>query len=300
MRGHVNTQTSQSRPSRLSPVTLLGQLLLAACALLATACEDKAEKMLAETLPVLDELLPLIERDTKQVRDGLPKGAALLAQNLDDDPGADPEGLRRVIKKARAGVNELQFAKSTFFIFVDTEGTVLRGESDPDLPAGKSLTQEVPEAKQMVAADAGRVELFGSMHGLRGAEKGADRQWLVGHPVKDKEGKKVKGAFVTGWSLRKYAEYLENHARNSKLLSGEKKKPALCYIFVVHADQAFGGPVTPDVNTEAVSKLGIVEKAKSGSFKTLIEVEQRRFALGAKPVKALGDKVAIAIMLSEF
>jgi hypothetical protein len=232
------------------------------------------------------------------VRDGLPEGAKLLAKQLDTDPGADPEGLRRAIQKARAGVHDLVVAKSTFFVFVDDKGVVLRSEEDPDLAAGKSLIEEVPDAKKILAGG-GLIEVWGSMHGLRGYEAGADLEWLVGHPVHSTDGK-LSGAFVTGWSLRRYAEYLEVHARQHLEQTAEDKtKPQpLLYVFVVKGKQAYGGKLTPELNSDQLSKMDLVTKAKAGDFREQVEIEGRKFYVTAKPAPTLADDAAIAVMIS--
>ncbi|MEQ9321744.1 MAG: hypothetical protein RIF41_21430, partial [Polyangiaceae bacterium] len=159
-----------------------GALLIASApawlSLSTSGCRDKEEELKGKLLPALDEVLPLVDRDTKQVREGLPKGAALMTKHLDDEPAADLEGVKRAIESARAGVDELEVAKSTFFVFVAPDGMVLRGQTEPDLPAGKSLTDAVPDAKKFLRKGAGVVEVWGYMEGLRGVNKGGDKQWI--------------------------------------------------------------------------------------------------------------------------
>ena len=113
----------------------LGALFVALALAGLPGCRDKTKEVEAKALPAVDALLPLVERDTKQIRDGLPKGAEILTKQLDSDPGDDREGVRRALEKARAGVPDLAVAKGTFFVFVAPSGVVLRGESDPDLAA---------------------------------------------------------------------------------------------------------------------------------------------------------------------
>jgi hypothetical protein len=268
-------------------------------ALVACACGKKIEQLKAKAGPALDEMVKLIDRDVKQVRDGLPEGAALLTKHLDDDPASDLEGVRRAIEKGRAGVHDLVVAKSTFFVFVGADGMVLRGEADPDLPAGKSLTEAIPDAKKLLDPAAGVVEVWGYMEGLRGVNQGPDLQWVAGHPVKGADGK-LRGAFVTGWSLRRYAEYLENQVKVALTqLNEDKTKPIpLLYCFVVKGKQAFGAPVTPDEDAKLIGEMDVVEKAKGGSFETTIELDGRTFLVSARPAPSLGADVAVVVMLS--
>lgn len=289
--------TIKAAPFRLSRRALGALLVVAAVA--GTGCRDKTKEVEAKAMPAVDALLPLVERDTKQIRDGLPKGAEILAKHLDSEPADDREGVRRALEKARAGVSELAVAKGTFFIFVAPSGVVLRGESDPDLAADQSLVEAIPGAKAILQKDAGLTETWGYMEGLRGVNKGGDKQWVIGHPVvADGE---LRGAFVTGWSLRSYAKVLEIALQGhlAKVQEDPKKSPPLFYAFVLKGDEAFGAPVTPEENMKALGELGIVEAVKGGgSFLKTVEIDGRTFVVAAKAAPALGDDVAVAVMLS--
>ena len=279
---------------RATTFALLALLLLG-------ACRDK-EKMAAEKAgPILERLMPLLERDTKQVREGLPEGAAVLSKLLDNDPGSDPTGLLRALKKARAAVKKLEFAKSTFFAFVGPKGTVLRTNADTDLAAGQSLLKDVPDSKKMLDAKAGLVEVFGYLHGFRGVQKGGDEQWIVGHPVASKEGK-LLGVFVSGWALRLYAKYLQGDTRvHLEAQAKDKTKPIpLVYVFIARGDKAWGAPVTPDSNAQAVAKLDLQSKTKTGTYQSSVKLEGRTFAVAARAAPKLGDGVVIAVLVSEF
>jgi len=262
------------------------------------ACENKDKLSAEKAPPALEHVIPLVERDVKQVRGGLPKGVELLAKHIDDDPGNDPEGLRHSIEKARAGVTDLAIAKSTFFVFVSPEGIVLRSEADPDLAAGKSLVKEIPEAKQIFDKD-GVVEVFGYMDGLRGVEKGGDLQWIAGHKVTAKSGK-IAGAFVTGWSFRRYLQYLENDLRRHLTDTQEDKKrpPPLVYLFLARGDKAYGAPVTPDVDAEAVGKLDLPKKVGDALYQSTIEIDGQKFSIVAKKLPALDKDTVIALLFA--
>ena len=283
-------------PTARRPLLLL--IVLALAAPLLGGCQERQKDAVEAATKALEATIPLVERDTKQVRDGMPPGAKLLAKHLDEDPGGDPEGLRRAIKKARAGTHELAVAKSSFFIFVDPAGMVLRSEADPDLAAGKSLFKAVPSAKKMLEAKDKPHETFGFMHGLRGVEKGDDEQWIVGSQVSS--GGKVTGAFVSGWSLRHYANYLEALTRleMKKHVKDPTKAPPLSYVFVIKGARAYGGPVTPDSNAKIVAEMMIPEKLKDGTFTGETVLEERTFTVIGRPIPALGDDAAAAIMVS--
>lgn len=282
----------------ISPRTRRRTFLLV-LALLCVGCRDKLKEVEAKALPAVDALLPLVERDTQQIRTGLPKGAELLAKRLDTDPGNDREGLRRALEKTRAGVPELAVAKGTFFVFVSPKGVVLRGESDPDLAADQSLVEAIPGAKAILKKDAGLTETWGYMEGLRGVNKGGDLQWVVGHPVVADD--ELRGAFVTGWSLRAYAKVLEIALQGhlAKVQEDPDKPPPLFYAFIIKGDKAFGAPVTPEENMKAIGEMGIVEAVKGGgTFQKTVEIDGRNFVIAAKAAPALGEDVAIAVLLS--
>jgi len=264
-------------------------LCVAACTMLA-GCRDKNKELMQQAV---------VPRDTKQVREGLVKGGEEIARHLNDDPGADIEGVKRAISRARASVHELAIAKSSFFIFVAPDGTVLRSQTEPDLPAGKSLTEAIPDAKKIFTEGAGPTEVWGYMEGLRFVNKGNDLQWVVGVPVKSKD-EKVIGAFVTGWSLRHYANVLETHVKAyfDKHKADAKKPAPLVYAFVVKGKKGYGARMTPDENATAVGELDLITKAKDGMYQTKSTVDGREFSLVAKLAPALGADVAVALRLS--
>ncbi len=293
--------TLNQRLSKLSMPRCAALVLLVSVLVMLCACEDEQKTLGAVVDPSFKVIKPLVDRDTKQIRDGLPKGAEALGKLLDDDPGADVEGLKRALARARAGVHDLAVAKGTFFIFVEPQGTILRSDAEQDLAAGDSLTEAIPDAKKIFEKDAGLTEVWGYCQGLRGVQKGGDLQWVVGAQVKSAEGK-LKGAYVTGWSLRKYAEYLEKHVRDHLTETNPKKsKPIpLLYVLLVKGKQAYGGPMTPEVNTKGARDFDLLAKSKDGLFKTSITLEKRDFLLVAKREPALGEDMAIALLISAF
>jgi hypothetical protein len=277
---------------------MMTRLLVLLFLLFCVGCDDRMKASAARAPSALEFMLPMLERDTAQIRRGLPPGAATLGKLLDEDPGHDPEGLRRNLEKARVSVTELAIAKSTFFVFVNADGTVLRAEADPDLAAGGSLTKEIPDAKR-IFAEPGLVEVFGSMHGLRGVERGGDLQWVVGHGVSTSKGARV-GAFVTGWSYRKYADFLEGALRRHLVdTADDKKRPApLTYVFLARGDKAYGGAVTPDVDAEAVAKLGLPAKLGDELHQSTLTVEGQTFALVARRIPSLDRDTVLVLLLA--
>jgi hypothetical protein len=198
-------------------------------------------------------------------------------------------------------VPDLDVAKSTFFSLTDPFGIVLRSEADPDLLAQRSIIEAFPVLKKALDPESGNVEAFGEMSELRGVRKGSDVAWVVAHPVKGSAGA-LKGIFVTGWSFRRYAYRLEQQAKHDLLEATEKndeKKVPLVYVFVLRGAKAYGAPVTPDVNAEALEQLDPLAKAKAGTWRGQLEITGRRFGVAIARTPKLADDTGVAVILSQ-
>jgi hypothetical protein len=269
-------------------------------AALSTGCGDAAkasEKVAAERLP---GVVALVKEDVTQVRRGLPEGSAKLAKLLGADAGADLAGLQRSISSARAGVNDLQFAKSTFFTFVDKAGISLRSEADPDLLATKSVFSALPKLAKSVEAGSGVVEDFGDLKEIH-IRAGNDFTWAAAHPVKDEKGE-VKGAFVTGWTMRGLAYHLEEQTKRDVVEAarkeGRKGVPVL-YVFVLRGKKAYGAGQTPDVNTQAVEGLDLMSKTQGGNYTTTLDITGRTFGVAAARTPEYAEDMGVAVIASE-
>lgn len=263
------------------------------------ACKDKQKDLEKLVTPGLDALIPLTERDSKQVREGVPKAAEHIVKHLDKDPSADVEGLKRALTKTREEIKDLAFSKVTFFAYAGPDGVVLRSEAETDLAAGNSIIKAIEDTKQLFGDGAKAIETFGYMEGLRGVNKGNQLQWVVGSPVK-RDGKAI-GAVVAGWSLRLYAKYLDTHFIQAieKTKEDPNKPNPLAYTFVVKGKQAFGSPDAPDVNMTMLGELDLPSKVQGDKLFTVRkEVESRTFLVGARKAPALGDDLFVACMLS--
>lgn len=269
-------------------------------ATLTTGCGDAAkasEKVAAQRLP---GVVALVKEDVGQVRRGLPEGSAKLGKLLGADAGADLLGMQRSIASARAGVNDLQFAKSTFFTFVDTTGTAVRSEADPDLLASKSVFASLPKLAKAIEPASGVVEDFGELKDVH-IRAGDDFTWAAAHPVKDDKGE-VKGAFVTGWSLRGLAYHLEEMTKREVVEAakkeGKKSVPVL-YVFVLRGKKAYGAGQTPKVNTEAVEGLDLMSKTQAGTFTTTLDITGRTFGVAAARTPEYAEDMGVAVIASE-
>jgi hypothetical protein len=242
----------------------------------------------------------VLQHDVAQVRQGLPLGATKLGPMLDPDTVTSPNTLQKTISRARALVPDLDAAKSTFFTITDANGVSLRSEVDPDLLVGKSIVGAFPALKKALEG-APAAEAWGQMNELRAVKTGPDLAWVVAVPVKEDKSS-WKGLFVTGWSLRAYARRLENAAQTIVKEAADKagkKNPSLVYVFVVKGKTAYGAPIAPDVNAQAVEQLDVVGKTASGPYRGTLEITGRGFGVAAARAPELGDDAALAVLATE-
>lgn len=243
-------------------------------------------------------LVETTQTDVQEIRAGLPEGAKHLQKLYEGTaaPKDDLPAVREALDKARNKVQDLRVAKSTFFALVDEQGTILRNDQDQDLMAGKNAFQSFPALK--AALEGKYVEGRGAMEEAARV-KGADGQWVAAAPVS--AGGKVRGLYATGFSWSAYAYRLENALRSNVKsgLSGNQKEPLL-YVYVVVEKQAFGAPVSPEVNAKSILAQDPLGKAQGDAvYSTLLEITGRDFGLGVKRAPALGSDVAVAVLRSE-
>jgi hypothetical protein len=279
----------------------LVSLVVPAIVATVSGCEDTSKQQQQIAADVAAKLVPVAKEDAAQVRRGLPEGARKLGEVLDADPGANLVALQRSIRGARASVQDLDICKSTFFTFVDPTGVALRSEVDPDNLAQRPVFGTFPSLKKALEPTSGVVEAWGDMPEMRGVKSGQDLEWVVAHPVKDKEGQ-VKGVFVTGWSFRRFAQHLEEQAKRTLLDMAQRDKKLklpIVYAFVVKDGKAYGTPGAPDVNVQAVEGLDLGNKTQGGPFRGNLEITGRSFGIAAERVPELGDGALIAVLASE-
>jgi hypothetical protein len=282
-----------------SPAVLLA--LSPLIALGAASCQDNRKASEQGAADEVGKLAALVKEDVAQVRKGLPLGATKLGAVLEADPGADLAGLQRAIVGARNQVPDLSVAKSTFFSFADPSGLVLRSEADPDMLANKSVVAAFPVLEKALDPASPPVEVFGEMAEMRGVRVGPDFTWVVAAPVKDPGGK-LKGLFVTGWSFRRYAYFLEEAAKRDqrdRAEKEEKKSVPILYAFAVKGRKAYGAPLCPDVDAQAIEGLDVVAKTASGPYRGTVDVTGRTFGVAAERTPDLADDAAVAVMMSE-
>jgi hypothetical protein len=285
--------------------TALGAIV--ACAALfaiSAGCADSSKKSERKAAEHAERLSKLVDDDIEEVRRGLPKGAKALGQLWagQADPKADPGAVRRALDRVRDQDRDLTVAKSTFFAVTDDNGVVIRSDQEPDVLAGKSLTAAYPDTAKVLSG--GSVETVGAMAENEGARTGGDEQWLAAAPVRDRT-EVVRGMYATGWSLRRFAYHLEEtlkHDFKEEALTAHdtRFKLPLVYVFVFVGPKAYGAPVTPLVNAQALEGLGLAAKtADGGLLHQRVEITGRVYGLGAKLVPKLGPSAGVAVLRSE-
>jgi hypothetical protein len=268
-------------------------------ALFALACEPKGRISKNHAIEHVQSLAKVMAEDGREVRDGLPQGAPELGSlfTASKPPTEDPEAASAALDRARAKVQDLRTAKSTFFAVTDTSGLVIRNDQEQDAMAGKNVFSSYPGLKG--ALEGKFVEARGVMPEAAGVKGREDAQWVAAFPVK--VGDEVKGLYVTGWSWSSYAYRLENAVRTEvrgKL--EENAKMPLIYAFVIVGGKVYAAPVSPDVNIKTVADMKLLEQLKGTEpLGFELEITGREFGLAAARVPGFGDDVAVAVLRSE-
>jgi hypothetical protein len=292
---------------------LVALAVLTTGASLTVGCTDEGQASQAAASEVIDAAIEAIDRDTEQLRKGMPEGVKVLVKRMPDDPQGSRLELQTAIKSARENTDKLAVAKSTFFSFVDLDGKVLRSEIDPDRLVDQNILQAFPPLTKALDPKSGVVEAFGSMDALRGVKRGDDLAWVVAHPVVDTTGK-TKGLFVSGFSFRLYAGLLQGAVRaraTEKAKDKASKKVPLFYAFLVKGGTAYGGiepavgpqgveVAAPDVLAEHLTKQDLAAKTASADFASTVEVEKRKFGFVARRAPALGEDAVVVVVASVF
>jgi hypothetical protein len=290
----LHTSDARARgPAR----TLFAGLVL----LLATlaACTNDTKKSAALAKEHVRALGAVAREDARQVRTGLPLGAAELAKILPsaDEGELDPQVAREALEKARNKVQDLRVAKSTFFALVAPSGVVVRNDQQQDRMAGKNLLDAFPGLRPALTGSF--AETRGSMPEAAEVRGKPDAQWVAAVPVRS--GDRTRALYTTGWSWSAYAYRLENAVRSAaRGATSDPGKMPLLYAFVIVDADVYGAPVSPEVNARAVHDLALLTKlVGTEPIGVELEITGRSFGLGAERVPELGDKVAIAVLRSE-
>lgn len=279
------------------PLPTFGMLAVAV-ALLA-GCTKTGEVSKQKAHAEVELLAKAASSDVEEVRRGLPLGAKQLEGFFADEKAqGDAAAAKEALESARGKVQDLRTAKSTFFLLADKNGLILRSDLDHDSLASKSLFGAFGDLK---GASSGKyVETRGSMAEAAGVRGRSDGQWAAATPVM--KGADVAGVYATGWSWSAYAYRLENQLRSmvkSEAADAGTKEP-LVYVYVLVEKEAYGAPISPDVNAKAIKDSGLFGRASGEAVVDgAREIEGRDFGIAVKRVPALGPDVGIAVVRSE-
>lgn len=273
--------------------------LVSVSALFAGGCGNDAKKSAEFSRGHALELVRAAREDVREVRTGLPLGAAELAKILPPkaDGDIDASTAREALQKARNKVQDLRVAKSTFFALATPGGSIIRNDREQDRMVGKDLFVAFPALR--AAVEGKYVETRGSMAEAAEVRGRGDGQWVAAAPVRAED--QTRALYVTGWSWSAYAYRLENSLRSSlRSALPERGKMPLAYVYVVVDRDVYGAPVSPDVNAKMIKDQNVLEKVKgSEPWSIELELTGRAFGLGVALAPELGDKVAVAVLRSE-
>ena len=278
----------------------LPTLGLVALTLALSSCAKTSELSKQKARGHVEMLAKAATSDVEEVRKGLPLGAKQLEKFFaQDKAGDDAAAAKDALELARARVQDLRIAKSTFFLAADKAGLVLRSDLEHDALAGKNLFASFAGLSEAASGNK-YVETRGSMAEAAGVRGRTDGQWVAAMPVS--KGSEVAGVYATGWSWSAYAYRLENQLRStvkSDAKASDSKEP-LVYVYVVVDKEVFGAPISPEVNAKAVKDSGLLGRASGEAVVDAAqEIEGRDFGLALRRVPALGQDVAIAVVRSE-
>jgi hypothetical protein len=281
-----------------------GEASVVVCAIALMACTDPSKISERKAVTHVERLSKLADEDVEELRRGIPRGAKNLGAIWEGkgSPETDPSSVRRALDRVRNEDRDLEISKGTFFAATDDKGVVLRSDQEPDQLAGKSLMAAFPGLQKVLAGET--LEMRGSMAELAGARSGGDEQWLVGSAVRDAKSA-VRGAYVSGWSLRRFAYHLEETLKHDlvseALRAGESRtKQPLVYVFVLAGAKVYGAPVTPLLNAQTLEGLDLLRKTDNGvTFHQQLEITGRGYGLAAARAPKMGPDVAVAVLRSE-
>jgi hypothetical protein len=263
-----------------------------------SGCKDQAKVSAQHADQHVAALTALVEKDVGEIERGLPEGSKRLGALFDggNDPSRDLPNVRAKLRRLRTDVPDLLVAKSTFFALADEKGVAIRNDLETDVMAGQNLVQIFPG---LAKATAGYTTTLGSFPGTSGP---ADKDWIAAVPVKDKDGA-ARGMLVTGWSLRVFANHLQEtlkHDLQEQLLkTNDTGKMPIFYVGVFDKEGVYTPRMTPEVTEKALKDLDLVGKTSAGKASGVIDVTGRAYGWAAARTPKLGPDLGVVVIRSE-
>lgn len=277
----------------------------------AAGCKDAGQQSAERALADVPSLVELTAKDVGEVERGLPAGAKKLSDLLTKDVGKDGDpkqnvpAVRTALLKMRQQVPDLGIAKSTFFAFADPKGIAIRNDFENDTMAGKDLVAAWPGLKPVTEG-----ALYAATTGqFPGAPNpaGPDKEWVAAVPVKRDDGA-AQGVLVTGWTYRRFAYHLqatlERDLQDRLMRSNDKGKLPILYVCLFDPENVYcastpGKIPVPEVNAQALAKVGLHAMTANGPTSSPIRITERDFGWAAARLPKLGADVGVVVLRSE-
>lgn len=272
-------------------------------------CEDKGKISEKGAGAQIAAVVATVDQDVGELERGLPTGAEKAAAILysGGDPRDNLSAVRKGLAKVQREVPDLTAAKSTFFALVDAKGVAVRNNLESDVMGGRDLFALFPglrDASQKPMASG--VGLFPEATTAADAGVTTDPTWVAASAIRGTQGDagapQVLGYLTTGWSFRRFAYHLQEALRTeekTKMLDKSDAKLAILYVAVFDDSHVYVAPQTPQVNEEALEKLGLFGKTASGVPTGILELEGRPFGWAAARTPKWGQKLGVVLLRSE-
>src|SRR5262245_36457509 len=258
----------------------------------------------------VNRLVELTNKDVAEIERGLPEGAKrfseVLAKELgkDGDPKQQSPAVRTALLKMRQQVPDLGVAKSTFFAFADDKGIAVRNDFEPDTMAGKDLLQPWPEPKAVLSG----TPYVSTTGQLSPNPAGPDKEWVAAVPLKKADGT-PQGMLVTGWTYRRFAYHLQitlqRDLQDQLMQKGDTKKMPIVYVCLFDNEHVYGAQLggtssVPEVDTKALSEVGLYAKTEGGQLASSpLKITDRDFGWAAARLPKLAADVGVVVLRSE-
>ena len=261
-------------------------------------CKKDAEPSRKLAVEHVSLLSKRTQKDAENLRQGLPKGAALLRPFF-EKAGIEPldyQTADRALRDARGYVEDLRKAKSDFFLIAQSDGRITRNNLEQDDMAGENLFRAYPPLKRVLKNDA--AEALGTWAIAKGVKGRADAQWITAVPIKGQS--QTLGVYASGWSWSRYAERLESQLRDQVLKeTAPGQNVPLIYAYILVEGAAYGAPIAPMVNIETFLKTEPSKRIEQGKLSEVHEILGTPFGIALQEVPSFEKKVAIVVFRSE-
>jgi len=289
--------SAASARSSLSLALLAGLAVAATsgCTNQGKVSEDRATRWVAE-------LGRRATEDVAEIQRGLPVGATQLAALYAKgaDPSKDLPAVRKALVRVRADVPDLTRASSTFFALADASGIAIRNDLEQDVMAGQDVLKLFPGLEK--AKGGGGVAVALGQFAGPPVPGGPNRDWVAATAIKGEKGE-VAGMLLTGWTLRRFAFHLQEWLRHDLIDEQAKTKDPgklpIVYAFVFDATGVYSAPLTPTVNEQALTQLGLTDKTASAMAHGVVSITDRDFGYAAVRVPSLEPDGGVVVLWSE-